>query len=91
MKEITRTDITTERQLGREIIKLSKDNPSKYITYFVTFGKTRFFIHDRKPQSLNTGGAEDCYRHHGGFFKNGEIVKPSNSFVKKFNFCPVSR
>ena len=91
MKKIVRTDITTEKQLKQEIVKISKQNPTKHITFFVTFGKTRIFIHDRKPQSLNASGAEDCFRCFGGFFKNGEIVKPSKSFIKKFNFCPVSR
>ena len=91
MKEITRTDISTEKQLDREIIELSKKNPTKYITYHAGFTKVWIYIHDRKPQGLNTGGAENCFRHHGGFFKNGEIVKPSNTFIRKFNFCPVSR
>jgi hypothetical protein len=89
IKKITRTDITNDTQLERELIKVSKDNPKKYITFFVTFGKTRIFIHDRKPQSPNTGGSDETFRTFGGFFRNGEIVKPSETFIKKFSFCPV--
>lgn len=96
-KQIVKTNITSEKQLDKVIVKASKDNPQKYITYLVTFGqnygefKTWIFIHDRKPQSLNVAGAEETYRNHGGFFKDGKIIKPSDSFVKKYNFCPVSR
>jgi hypothetical protein len=89
MEKITRNDITNETELMAAVMKISKDNPKKYITYFVTFGVTRIFIHNRKPQSPNTGGSEDTYRTHGGFFRNGEIVTPSESFQKKFHFCPV--
>ncbi len=97
MQEIIRTDITTEEQLDREIVKTSKANPTKYLTYFVTPNKhwgtfkTWIFLHSRKPQSGTTGGAENTYRHHKGFFKNGKIIKPSNTFIKRYNFCPVSR
>jgi len=95
MKQIVKTDIASEEELGKVIVKVSKNNPKKYITYFVTFGenwgefKTWIFVHDRKPQSVNSHGAENTYRHHGGFFRNGKIVKPSNTFVKQFNRCPV--
>jgi len=88
---ITRTDITSQEELDRETMKISKQNPTKYITYHAGFSRVWIYIHDRKPQSLNSGGAEDMYRYHGGFLKDGEIIKPSASFIKKFNFCPVSR
>ena len=97
MERLTRTDINTEKQLNKEIIKISKANPTKHATYYVTFGKAfgqfkvQIFIHNRKPQSGTTGGAEETYQEHGGFFKNGEIVKPSATFIKRFEFCPVSR
>ena len=68
MKEIIRTDIYTEEALDREILKISKAHPTKYITYAGCFQKVWIFVHDRKPQSSNTGGAENTYRRHGGFF-----------------------
>jgi len=86
---IVRTDITNEAQLKRELVKTSKVNPSKWITFFVTFGKTRIFILDRKPQTINVSGAEDTFRAFGGFFKNGQIIEPSNTFKRQYNFCPV--
>ena len=89
MRHITRTDITTEETLDKELIRISKANPTKYVTYYTHFGTVEIFIHDRKPQSLNIAGTEDTYRRHGGFFRNGEIVKPSKTFIAKFNFCPV--
>jgi hypothetical protein len=88
-KTITRTDIRNEQALSQELIAISKANPDKYITYWATFGKVRIAIHDRKPQSTNAPGAEFCYREEGGFFKNGQIVKPSATFIKQFNFTPV--
>ena len=88
-KTITRKDIKDEQALSRELIATSEANPDKYITYWVTFGKVRIVIHDRKPQSPNAPGAEFCYREEGGFFKNGQIVQPSASFIKQFNFTPV--
>jgi len=88
-KRIDRLDITDEETLSKELVAFSKANSDKYLTYYVIFGKVRFFLHDRKPSSLNAAGAEDCYRNRGGFFKDGKIVKPSASFIKKFNFCPV--
>lgn len=91
MEEIIRTDIDTEEELDREILKISKANPAKYVTYAARIGKVWIFLHDKKPQNGTTGGAEYTYRQHGGFFKNGAIVKPSSTFVKRFHFCPVSR
>ena len=94
MEKIIRTDITSEKELGKAVIAISKAEPEKYVTYHVSFGKswgqfkTSFFIYNKKPQSPNVPGAEECYRDHGGFFKNGEIIKPSNTFIRKYEFCP---
>ncbi len=86
-----------EKDLGKMIAKISEYNPNKWITYHVGMGEGKgnficeIYIHNRKPQSTNTAGAENCYRRHGGFFKDGKVIKPSPSFVKRFRFCPVSR
>lgn len=86
-----------EKELDKFIIETSKDNSTKWITYSVRpkggWGNfiEEIYIHDRKPQSTNTHGAEECYRHYGGFFKNGKVIKPSPSFMKRFHFCPMSR
>jgi len=84
---VKRPDITNEKELDREIVRLSKQHPKKYITYSIMWCKVTVYLHDHKPQSL-TFDAEYTYRQRGGFFKNGEIVKPSNTFVNRFEFCP---
>lgn len=59
-----------EKELDARIIKASKNNPSKWITYSVrpTKGWGNFieeiYIHDRKPGGINVHGAEETYRHH---------------------------
>jgi len=88
-KRIDRPDITDEVTLSQELVAFSKAHPEKWLTYWVTFGKVRFVLHDRKPSNLNTPGAEFCFREFGGFFKNGKIIEPSKSFITQFNFTPV--
>ena len=90
-QRITREDISSDKQLKSELLKISKKNPSKYVTFFVTFGKTRIFLNDRKPQSNDADGSEDTYKFLGGFLKNGQVVKPSKSFISRYDFIPVSR
>lgn len=88
---ISKDKFTCEQDIDDKTLELSKANPSKYVIVSSFFTKIEFHIHDRKPQSLNSPGAEITYRYDGGFWKNGKIIKPSPSFIKKFNRCPVSR
>lgn len=90
VRKLNPENVTTEAQLDTLILKISRENPDSYITYYVTFGSVRIFIHSTKPQSLNSHGVEDMIRRHGGFFKNGHIVKPSKSLLARYNYCPVS-
>ena len=80
--------IQNEEQLKAELIKTSKANPRKYVTFHASLGNTRFYLLDRKPQSTNVHGAEESYRLWGGFLKNGKVVKPSPSWIKRFEFVP---
>ena len=89
-KIIYRDTLTCETELDKYIRELCANYPQCYVTYGVIFGHFWFHIYQRKPQSL-TPDTEDTYRHHGGWFRDGEIVKPSKSWVKRFNFVPVMR
>jgi len=88
-KQIARPDVKNIKELEAAAREISRDNPGKIVTYFVTFGEARFQVHDRKPRSSTWG--EQTYRDFGGFFKDGEIVRPLKSWIRQFNFCPVSR
>jgi hypothetical protein len=81
--------ITTEAQLDKKLMDTSKKNPKNYITYTVSFGEVWIYIHDRKPQSTSTHGAENTYRQHGGFLKNGKWITPSASFIARYEYCPI--
>jgi hypothetical protein len=89
MERIERADIANDAQLCAALGAVQKDNPGKYITYTVTFGVVRIYVHDRKPQSTNVHGAEYTYRHHGGFLRDGKTIAPSETFVRQFDFCPI--
>jgi len=89
VQEIVFHHIDNETDLMATVMQWSKANPKKYVTFYVMFDKTYLFIHERKPQSLNSGGVEDCIRRNGGFFRNGEVVPASKTLMKKFHFCPV--
>ncbi len=84
------SNIQMKKKMDKEIIRISKQNPKKYVTVWVGWTNITFYIHNRKPGN-DDGGAEATYRHYGGFFKNGEIIKPSKTWLSKFDFCPVSR
>ena len=87
--EVSRNQIQTDEDIEKAIVKVSKENPDSYVTANLFLRKLEIYIHGRKPQSITSGGAENSYRHYGGFHKNGSVVKPSNSFMKKYDFAPV--
>jgi len=87
MKEILSAS-TSKHQLKFELLKLSKENPTKYYTYTATFGIVYIIEHDSRPKS---GYGEQCYKAYGGFFKNGKIIKPDSAWMKQYNFIPYSR
>ena len=87
---IYRPDITNKTELDQELIKFSKANPTRIITYDVCFGGVTFEISDSQPRT-GTLCNENCYRQRGGFYKNGQIIPPTNTWLKKFNFCPTMR
>lgn len=89
--EIPKDQFTCDEDIEAKTLELSLAHPDKWVTVDSCFTKIAFYIHDRKPQSINAPGAEDTFRNHGGFWKNGVVIKPSPTFIKRFNFCPVSR
>lgn len=88
---ISKDLFTCEEDIKDKTLELSLAHPDKWVTVSAFFTKIAFYIHDRKPQSINAPGAENTYRYDGGFWKNGVVIKPSATFIKRFNFCPVSR
>lgn len=85
---ISRTEFKSDDDIRFKAVKLSILEPKKYLTVHVGPKKVIFYYHNRKP-GYNDG--EETYRYYGGFFKDGRIVKPSTTFMKKYNYCPVSR
>ncbi len=86
---INKSELGSDEGIDKKILQLSLLKPGKYVTARAGIRNVAFCYHDRKP-TWNSPYAEQTYRHYGGFWKNGKIIKPSNTFMKKFNFCPVS-
>lgn len=86
---VIKNNFQSDKELTKEIIKISKKNPDSYIVFGMSLRSVYITISKRKPSSANAQ-TEHTYRYYGGFFKNGKIVKPSNSFVKKYNFIPAN-
>ena len=74
-------------ELKAEIVKISKANPKKWYTFSAVFGSVRIHESDNKPV-YNDAGTDQTYHDFGGFFQNGQIIKPSKTFVKKYEFIP---
>jgi len=86
MKTIT-SKATNLNELKAEIVKVSKSNPSKYYTFSAVFGNVKIYESDKKP-TFNSAGADQTYHDFGGFFSNGQVVKPSKTFIQKYEFIP---
>ena len=89
-RTIRRPDITTEVQLDKAIRVLSKDNPKKVVTAYARLGAIDLHVYDRQP-TTDTADTIQTYQHYGGFFKNGKIVQPTETWRKRHRFVPVSR
>jgi hypothetical protein len=87
MKQIN-SKATNLNELKAEIVKISKANPSKWYTFSALFGSVKIYESDNKPSDNNGAGAEQTYHDFGGFFQNGQIVKPSKTFIHKYEFIP---
>ncbi len=81
---------TEPRQITDECIRLSILEPTQYVTCHCGPKTITWYFHQRKP-GINSAGAEETYKNDGGFWKAGKRVLPSKTFMKRFNFCPVSR
>lgn len=84
---IRREDITSKPQLKREMILVSKKNPGRIVVAYGRFGIIDFDILDRQP-STDTAASSQTYKEFGGFFKNGRIIKPSKTWLRKFHSKP---
>ena len=87
---IPKSEFKNDKDIRGKVIQLSLLEPKKYVTKHSAPYDMIFYYHDRKP-GANDGGAEETYRQDGGFWKAGKRVKPSATFIKRFNYCPVSR
>lgn len=87
MRKIPYTGPPNETDLHKEVTHISKQNPTKIVTYYVQFCQAVIYLHDHKPRT-DTLDSAMCYRTHGGFFKNGRIVPPTKTWLKKYNFVP---
>jgi hypothetical protein len=68
---------------------LSLDNPGKVIVCSVVFQTTYIYIYDTLSK-VNNGSGETSYDIFGGFFKNGQIVKPSKKWMDDHNRIPCN-
>ena len=81
---------TTEQELTAEMKKTSLQHPNKIIVAFGRLGIVEIIVLSQQPRT-DTAAAAQTFRLNGGFFKNGKIVKPTKTFLKKFHSCPASR
>lgn len=86
MKTIT-SKATNLNELKAEIVKISKANPTKWYTFSAVFGSVRIHESDKKPV-YNGAGTDQTYHDFGGFFQNGQVVKPSKTFIHQYEFIP---
>ena len=85
--QYTRDQISSEKQLRNEMLKVSKANPEKIIVHYVGFSNTAIYILDRQP-TTDTLESVSTYKFLGGFLKNGNIISPTKTWMNKHNHIP---
>lgn len=80
----------TEAAVTAYLVKLSKEHPNTYVTAYGHFGEVDAYIYTHMPRT-DTPDTRQTYRIRGGVICNGKVVKPGKTWMKKHNFCPVSR
>ena len=87
-KEMNETiRITSETEAHNEIIKASKANPNMIVTAYGRFGKLTIKTHTHQPRT-DSADTIQTYQVYKGFFKNGEIINPTKTWLDKHNRIP---
>ena len=90
MQTQIKVNITTEEDADIAIRKASRDNPNKIVYAYGRFGIVDIYLNDRQP-TTDCPATIQTYERYGGFFKNGKIVKPTKTWMARYNYMPVSR
>jgi hypothetical protein len=88
-KQTVEIKAISEEQIDKDIIAISKKNPSKIVYAYARLGKVTVTISDTQPKT-DCPATVQTYKVSGGFFKNGKIVKPTKSWMNRNNHIPVS-
>ena len=73
-----------EIEVKKEMIQISTDNPEKIYTVEPHFGKIEIKEYERQPR-IDTPDTLATVKAFGGFFKNGKVISPTNSWKKYKN------
>lgn len=83
---------TNEAELKAELIKISKQNPGKAITAYVSFGSAKAYINQslsRIPvDQLDTRQMLNCFNGYIAFV-DGKLVKPTKGWKTQQNLSDV--
>ena len=80
--------VSSEKEINEAIIKASNDNPNKIVAGYGRFGKLTIKVYDRQPRT-DTPDTIQTYQTYGGFFKDGEVINPTKTWLDKHNRIPL--
>lgn len=90
VKKWIANNITSDGQLRAALGQESLNRPGKIVTAHVQFGTVRFYVRDRQP-TTDSPDTVQTYQQDGGFWKNGQVVSPTATWLKRYNFKPILR